>query len=85
MSAPVFLPRQKPTFLKFQLDLESHGLSFTLSASPQLTLTVHREETSSLGFTISTEGSVQTDFFIQLILKPNNKEKEEIVRLNPRN
>jgi len=55
------------------------------SALPPLTLTVHREETSSSGFTISTEGSVQTDFFIQLILKPNNKEKEEIVRLKPRN
>lgn len=39
-----------------------------------ITLTVHREEISSFGSTISTEGSVQTDFFMQLILKPSKGE-----------
>ena len=40
-----------------------------------ITLTVHRDEISSAGFTISTEGSVQTDRFMQLILKPTRDKK----------
>ena len=44
-----------------------------------ITLTVHREEISSFGSTISTEGSVQTDFFMQLILKPSKGEWDTIL------
>lgn len=44
-----------------------------------ITLTVHREEISSFRSTISTEGSVQTDFFMQLILKPSKGEWDTIL------
>ena len=54
-----------------------------------VTLTLHREEISSPGSAVSTEGSEQTDFFIQLILKPeerdeNKKERCELLLLYTR-